>query len=240
MRFTTLLLAIGFPSFVGCADTTDDVVELAIRRLNDGQDLGAFEDARDAFVALLVEEPGVGTDREFEAVLDYGTFAPPSPPVFIGMTQYDSIEDFEAAGAALGSSAEAGAFFGTFTPEVFTPLRPLEDGENVDLAGIADADGQVLEVAVRDFSTYADFDQATYEVARDAFLPVLADQPGWIAEYQWVSATDANVAVGMTVYENLDAFNAISADQAFIGSPEAVAFLGAYPPTTGFMNAVVK
>ena len=34
-------------------ERTDDVVEVAIRRLNAGQDVRAFEQARDAFVTLL-------------------------------------------------------------------------------------------------------------------------------------------------------------------------------------------
>ena len=64
--------------------TADDVVEIAIRRLNDGQDVAAFEAARDAFVKRLREQTGVGTDREFSAFFDYGAGAPPSPAVFIG------------------------------------------------------------------------------------------------------------------------------------------------------------
>ena len=227
-------------STTGGPDATDDVVELAIRRLNEGQDLAQFEAARDAFVDLLTMQPGVGTDREFEAVVDFGTFAPPDPPVFIGMTQYEDLDAFAAAGEALGGGPEAAAFFTTFTPEVFTVLRPLEAGAAVDLAGIADAQGQVLEVAARDLSQYEDFVEADYEAARDAFLALLSDQDGVVAEYQWVSVLDPNIVVGMTVYEDLDAFAAINMDAEFVGSPELANFLGGYPPLAGYLNSVVE
>lgn len=220
-------------------DATDDVVEIAIRRLNEGQDLGEFEAARDAFVALLTMQPGVGTDREFESFLDYAVFMPPTPPVFIGMTQYDDLDAFMAAGEAVGPSPEAAAFFSTFTPELFTVLVPLEPGAAVDLAGVASEPGHVLEIAVRDLSTYAAFDPVDYAGKRDAFLALLAAQPGFVAEYQWVSALDPDVAVGMTVYASAEAFAAISQDEAFLGAAEVGEFLGTYPPAGGHVSTVV-
>lgn len=221
-------------------DATDDVVEIAIRRVNEGQDLAEFEAARDAFVALLTMQPGVGTDREFESFLDYSVFMPPTPPVFIGMTQYDDLDAFAAAGEAVGASPEAAAFFSTFAPELFTVLVPLEAGEAVDLAGVASGSGHVLEIAVRDLSTYPAFDPTDYADKRDAFLALLAMQPGFVAEYQWVSALDPNVAVGMTVYESAEAFAAISQDEAFLGAAEVGEFLGTYPPAGGHVSTVVK
>ncbi len=221
-------------------DTTDVVVEIAIRRLNEGQDLTEFEAARDAFVALLTMQPGVGADREFESFLDYSVFTPPTPPVFIGMTQYDSMADFMAAGEAVGASVEAGAFFSTFTPELFTLLVPLEAAGAVDLAGVAAQSEQVLEVAVRDLSAYPAFDPIDYGDKRDAFLALLAEQPGFVAEYQWTSALDPNLAVGMTVYENVGAFETLSQDAAFLGATEVTEFLETYPPMGGHVNSVVK
>ncbi len=56
-----------------------------------------------------------------------------------------------------------------------------------------------------------------------------------MAEYQWVSALDPNIVVGMTVYESVDAFAAIAQDQEFVGRTDAVhqrlsAFDQLYPP----------
>lgn len=235
------------PTGSGTADTGTpptadgaDVYELAIRRLGEGQDVAAFEAARDAFVAQLREQPGVSADREFSAFFDFSTFAEPTPPVFSGMTQYDDLAAVEAAGAALGASPEAGAFFATFTPELFTLLRPLDPDADVDLDSIAAGPGQVLEIAYRDLSAYEDFDAAAYAAARDDLLALLAAQDGVVAEFQWVGAVDPNIAVGMTVYADVGAFLAIAQDPAVAYAPEAAAFLGTYPPMGGFVHAVVR
>ncbi|MEZ4294589.1 MAG: hypothetical protein R3B70_06410 [Polyangiaceae bacterium] len=226
----------------GGAGGTDqpDVVEIAIRRLNEGQDVAAFEAARDAFVAELKKQPGVGVDREFLAVFDYGVGGPPTPPVYIGMTQYSDLGAFQSAGEALGTSPEAGAFFSTFTPELFTVLLPLDPQDEAELGSLATGEGQVLEVAVRDFKMYSGFDKDDYATKRDAFLSLLAKQEGFVTERQWVSPADADIAVGMTVYASQEAFAAISQDAAFVGSAEAQAFLGTYPPVRGYINISLK
>lgn len=221
------------------ADTTDDVLEIAVRRLNQDQDVGEFEAARDAFVAQLRAQPGVVTDREFAAFFDFGTFDAPAPQVFIGMTQYEDAEAFAAAGDALGTSAEAGAFFATFTPEVFTVVVPARSGTGVDLASMAAEDGQVIEVVWRDLSLYEDFDAAEYEATRDAALAVLAAVDGVEAEYQWVS-DEGTLAVGMTVYSDQARFFEIATDESLLADPDLNAFFGGYPSIGGFVSTVVR
>ncbi|MCB9603054.1 MAG: antibiotic biosynthesis monooxygenase [Sandaracinus sp.] len=228
-----------------CDDTPEErdsepVIELAVRRLDDGQDIAEFEAARDAFVARLRERDGVEVDRELRAFFDFGSQAAPTAPVFVGMTQYATSEAFGAAGEALGSSPEAAAFFATFTPEAFTALRPLDAAQPVDLAAIADQPGQVLEIAVRDLSAYEGFDQAAYEAARDGFLALLRDQPGFVAEYQWVSVLDPNTVVGMTVYESQEAFFGVLGNERFVDDPATAAFLFGYPPATAYVSSVVR
>ena len=217
-------------------DATYDgpVTEIAIRRVNDGQDPVAFAAARDAFVALLTQEPGVGTDREFAAILDGATFAPPEATVFTGMTQYENLAAFAAAGEKLGSSPEAAAFFSTFEPILFTALRPKDPADSYDLAQILTEPGQILEVAARDLSMYENFDSADYETRLDAFLDALSQQPGFVAEYQWVSALDPNIVVGMTVYESADALAAIAQDQEFMA--QMMPFAGSYPAFVGYYH----
>ncbi len=207
-------------------------------RLRPGQDVGEFESARDAFVASLRAQAGVQVDRELAAVFDFAASGQPDPPVFIGMTQYQSAEAFAAAGEALGSSPAASAFFATFEPEAFTALRPLDAADPVDLAAIASRPGEVLEIAVRDLSAYDAFDPAAYASARDAFLALLTAQAGVVGEYQWVSVLDPHLVVGMTVYRDADAFAAAGA--AIGEAPETAAFLGGYPPRVGYLSAVVR
>ena len=118
-------------------------------------------------------------------------------------------------------------------------LSPLNGGP-ASITSIANGAGQVLEVARRDLSAYADFDASEYEVARDAFLGLLGAREGVIGEYQWVSVADTNVVVGMTVYESFEAWAAIWSDAGFSGAPEYGAFLGAYPPAGGYLTTSVK
>jgi hypothetical protein len=207
------------------------VTEIALRVVT--APLADFEAARDAFVGALTEQPGVGTDREFVAVLDGRSFTPPEAPVYVGMTQYDDAAAFAAASAALGAGELAGTFFGTFTPVVFTALRPLDPADAYDLAALAPAPGQVLEIAVRDLSRYEAFDLADYDAKRLAFLEVLAGMPGVVAEYQWASVLEPGLVVGMTVYENLEAVQTLSGDPELLAV--AMPFLERYPTITGYL-----
>ena len=169
-----------------------------------------------------------------------GVQAPPSVPVYVGMTQYSSLEAFDAASKVLGPSAEASTFFATFSPKAFTALRLLNADAKVELSSIASEPGQVLEVAVRDLSAYESFDQGKYEAAREGFLSLLRTQPGFVAEYQWVSILDKNIVVGMTVYESQEAFFGVLGNQDFVNAPATAAFLFGYPPATAYVNAVVR
>ena len=213
------------------------VTELAIRRLNPAQDLGAFAAERDRFISLLRQQPGVGTDREFVAFFDFSTFSAPVQGVFVGMTQYDNGQAFAAAGQSLGSSPEAGAFFSTFSPLLFTALRPLDPQDHYELADIAAAPGQVLEIAHRDLSTYPDLED--YDAKRRRFLTALREQEGFVAEYQWTSVLEPSIAVGMTVYESGEAFQSL-AMSPFAQSAASTDFLSAYPPATGFVTSAAN
>lgn len=229
----------GISTFVATETPTPEgytgaVTEIAIRRLNEGQDLEAFAAAREAFVAALTAEPGVGVDREFAAILDGSTFAPPTATIFTGMTQYENLDAFAAAGQRLGQGAEAAAFFSTFEPLLFTALRPKHAENSYDLAQIMPEAGQILQVAARDLSMYENFDSEDYETRLSAFLDALSQQPGFVAEYQWVSVLDPNIVVGMTVYESVDAFAAIAQDAEFVG--QMMPFISDYPPFTGYIH----
>lgn len=212
-------------------DKTDDVVEIAIRQVKTGQE-AAFTSARTAFIAKLMQQPYVYNDREFASFFHFNPAQDTTRPVFIGMTQYEDLDAFQSVSNALGTSAEAGAFFSTFDALVFTAMKPVKAGTPVDLSQLT-AGGQILEVAVRDLSKYENFNQADYEAKRDAFLAVLAQQPGRVAEYQWQSVLDPNLVIGMTVYTSAEAFMAISADPAFNANPAVGAFFSTYPPTLG-------
>lgn len=220
-------------------DKTDDVVEIAIRQVKKGQE-AAFVTARTNFINLLTKESGVSNDREFKSFFHYNPAQDQTREVFVGMTQYEDLATFEAVGKKLGNSAELGAFFGTFDVLTFTALKPLKSGTEIDLSKLASS-GQVLEIAVRDLSKYQNFNKADYEAKRDAFLVELAKQPARVAEYQWVSALDPNLVIGMTVYTSQEAFMQLLSNASFANNPAVGAFLGKYPPSGyGEICSVVK
>lgn len=218
-------------------DPTDDVVGLIIRRVNPGQDVGEFEAAREAYREALFAQPGSVLDREYHSTVDFSTGMPPEPAVYVGATQFTSLESFSAGAMALNGSAAESDFFATFMPEYFAILAPL-DGGPVDIT-VLGSGGHMLEVAPRDLSLYDDFDPDAYASTRDAFIDMLAAREGVVAEYQWVSPADPNVAVGMTVYDSQDAWQAIWSDPDFLGSDEFTAFIGGYPPNGGYLSEIV-
>ncbi|MEM6289903.1 MAG: hypothetical protein AAGA54_01515 [Myxococcota bacterium] len=214
-----------------------DVVGLIIRRLGRDTELATFEAARDAYRVALSMEDGAVIDREYEAAVDFSTGMPATPQVFVGMTQFSSAASFQAGAMALNGADAENDYFPLFDVEFFGLLRP-RDGGSIDLTALAE-DGQVLEVAPRDLSTYDDFDPKTYAQARDAFIEVLSAREGVVAEFQWVSPFDPNVAVGMTVYEDQDAWQAIWTDPTFLESEAFTDFIGGFPPNGGYLNVPV-
>lgn len=220
-------------------DKTDDIVEIAIRQVKTGQ-TSAFTAARTNFINMLTKEQGVSNDREYQSFFHFNPAQDTSRAVFIGMTQYEDLETFQNVANTLGGTAEAGAFFSTFDPLVFTAMKPKVAGTAVDLSTLATS-GQILEVAVRDLSQYPNFNQADYDAKLQAFLGVLAQQTGRVAEYQWVSVLDPNIVVGMTVYASQEAFFKIATDPAFNSNPAVGIFFSAYPPNMGGeVSTVVK
>lgn len=213
------------------------ITEIAIRRV--ATDLTEFVDVREAYIDILSSQDGIAVDREFRAFLDFSTFGAPAPAVYIGMTEYDSPAAFEQASGAAGSTDAAAAFFSSFDLEIFGALRPVNAANRYDLADMAIEPGQVLEVAARDLSTYSDFDQVAYEASRDTFLEALSQQPGFVREYQWVSILDENIAVGMTVYESVEAYVGINTSD-FVNTPEYTDFVATYPFVVGYANFDAK
>ncbi len=219
----------------------DDVFELAVRRINPGQNIEEFENARDAFVAELLAQEGTSNDREFQPFFDFSQSLP-IDSVYIGMTQYKDLATYQSIGQSLGNTQLAGNFFSKFSLLAFEALQPLDEYQPIDLGELAKmGSGNVMEIAVRDLSAYPNFNQADYEAKRDAFLAALSQQNGFVREVQWRSITNTNVAVGMTVYASQQAALAILSDTNFTGSPAVTAFLGTYPPNSiATINTVLK
>ncbi len=220
-------------------DKTDDIAELAIRQVKNGQET-QFLSARTSFIELLTQESYVYNDREYSSFYHFNPAQDTSRKVYIGMTQYEDMSTFQEVSNKLGGTTEATAFFETFDILTFTALKPLVPGTPVDLSKLATGN-QILEIAVRDLSLYPNFNMADYESKRDAFLTKLAAQPATVKEYQWVSVLNPNLVVGMTVYQDQNSFFQLSSNPTFMNDPTVQAFFGTYPPNMGGeVSTIVK
>ncbi|MEO1438700.1 MAG: hypothetical protein AAFV80_24375 [Bacteroidota bacterium] len=246
-----LLISFSFFSMSACQEdetnepdsvSTSNVFVMPIRRVKTGQDIEAFKSTRDAYVATLEAQEGTIVDREMQPFFDFIFSGQPLDSVFVGLTSFADFETFQAIGDATGATPEANAFFSTFDFLAFEVLQPLDQELKVDLSELAPlGSNQVWEIAIRDISQYATFDQTDYEQRRDAYLEILAAQNGFLREIQWQSISNPNVVVGMTIYRDVVAVQAINSDQAFIDAYTATGFLQAYPPNVfGSISTILK
>ncbi|MCB0156314.1 MAG: hypothetical protein KDF65_16075 [Anaerolineae bacterium] len=199
------------------------VMEIAIRKVKEGQD-NAFVAARSNFISLLKTQTGIEKDWEFESF-----FTMPEPDdtaVFVGMTRYDSMETVGRLSEKLMRSPEAQAFFGTFDMKAFVLVTPA-DGQSFKLEEVITNANQVVEVAVR--TPKAGLEEQ-FPVARDAFFKLVAAQPGYIMDREFIDQqSGANVV--LIAWETLEDFqNALGAMQtkeemgAFFGVIEVQAY----------------
>lgn len=224
--------------------STNNVFVLPIRKVKTGQNIADFKTKRDAYVAVLEQQFGTLTDKEMQPFFDYVSYQPQSTldSIFVGFTSFQDAETFNKIGTATSNSTQASQFFNTFNFIDFLTLKPNNANETVDLSTLAPlGSGRVWEVAVRDLSQYSNFNSTDYKSKRDAYLAVLAAQPGFVREIQWTDINNPNKVVGMTIYVSQQAVVDINSNPAFISAANATGFIQNYPPNVfGTMNTVLK
>jgi len=201
---------------------SDEVHEIAIRKVKPGK-ATEFRQRRSAFIKVLKQQPGAGTDREFESFL-----AMPEPDdteVFIGMTTYDSLQANAKIQRNLRVVWNFLRFARTMDLKAYVYVQPTE-GPSFDLAQLATQPGQVLEVGVRRVK-----DRARFDATRPPFIELLSQQPGvadsW--EFDVVKGKNADgLTVGMTVYDHRDAAEA--AIGTLLEHPTTQAYFATFEP----------
>jgi len=174
------------------------VMEIAIRKVKKGQD-NAFVEARSNFIKALKTQSGVEKDWEFKSF-----FTMPEPDdtdVFVGMTRYESPEAMGKISEKLLSSPEAQNFFATFDMRAFVVVKPA-DGGPFKLEDIITSPNQVLEVAVRQPKAGM---ETQFQSARDAFFGVVATQPGYLMNREFIDQ-QSGVNVVLIAWETLGDF----------------------------------
>lgn len=183
-----------------------EVMEIAVRMVKDGQ-IDEFKQARSAFIPVLREQEGVLVDREFESF--YAMPEPDKRKVFIGMTTYETAETIGDVQSTWSVVSKFLDFKKTMDLKAYVFVQQTE-GSAFDLATVAKTQGQVLEVGIRRVKSGK---EAEFNRLRKEFVKLLSSYDGVLDSYEFkvVGGDDIEgLTVGMTVYENQEAFMALA------------------------------
>lgn len=200
------------------------ITEIAVRQVKSGK-LPTFIKRRAKFVSTLKQQPGVLADREFESF--YALPEPDKTEVFIGMTTYASTSAQAKIQRTPSILFKFLPFMMTMSLKAYVYVQPIE-GPTFNLKTLAAKPGQVLEVAVR---RVEDAKLNDFNTARQTFVARLSEQKGVLESYEFkvVKGNKANgLTVGMTVYENQEAFQRVS--QAMMQDPHTAVYFATFTP----------
>lgn len=216
----TLALSTAFALTAGAtlaqeATLTGPVYEIAIQEVKNG-DVADWTAARAPLLEGLAQTPGVEKDWTLRA---FFTFPEPGPlPVYVGLTRWSSIDDFNTASQAMMTMPVVQSFFEKVNMQAFVQVAPA-DGQPFILEDYINRPGQVLEVAVR---TPKAGHEGDFDAARAAFFGRVAEQPGYIFDREFVTADGHRVVkIG---WESQEQF--MAALGALSQMPEMGAFFG--------------
>jgi heme-degrading monooxygenase HmoA len=163
----------------GQSTTNDTIFELAINKAKPEQP-EEFKSTREAFVAEMVKEEGVGANPTF---LSFFTLSGElDSEVYIGLTEWASMEAIKQAAQNLGPAPVFKNYAATFDSLAYVRMKP-EDGKPFDIDDIL-KEGQVVEFAVRTVKPefVDDFPQR-----REAFFDRVAEQEGYVLDREFVA-----------------------------------------------------
>jgi hypothetical protein len=210
------------------ATLTGPVYEIAIQEIRNG-DVADWTAARAPLLEGLAQTPGVEADWTLRA---FFTFPEPGPlPVFVGMTRWSSIEDFNTAASQMMEMPVVQSFFEKVNLQAFVQVAPA-DGQPFVLEDYINAPGQVLEVAVR---TPMAGHEDEFDEARAAFFGRVAEQDGYIFDREFVTADGQRVV--MIGWDSQEQF--MAALGALSQMPEMGAFFGIID-ASAYQAAVVE
>lgn len=182
------------------------VIEIAVRSV-DKQNTSKFIEKRDAFIALLTSQKGVSNDREFKSF--YAMPQPDTTDVYVGMTQYSSMDVVGEIQSKPEVQQAFGAFAQTMQLKAYAFAQQTE-GRKFDLSQLGKQKGQIVEVAVRRTKKGK---EAEFNKLRKEFVSLLSQQNGVLESYEFkvVGGKDADgLSVGMTVYRDKESFMKIA------------------------------
>jgi len=207
--------------------TGPHVFEIAVREVTNAEE----------FARLLPEVEALLEDTDgYIGGLEYTPFFSLMPEMQEGqmfairISEWASAEAYEAAN--LEDNATYGEYMATIAPIQTVLVEPFVMGEQITLADFPEG-GEVLEVAIRDMSAYED--PVDFLRTIRGFTNTLVEIEGVVREYEWISV-DGQYFVGMTKYENMEAFQAAQQNEGLLGSPVTGRVFAQYPPMLAQMG----
>jgi len=231
--FKKMMLAaavIAMPAYAGAqeATMTGPIYEIAIQEVKNG-DVAEWAAARAPLLQGLAETKGVEKDWTLKA---FFTFPEPGPlPVYVGLTRWSSIDDFNTASSAMMALPQVQDFFGKVNMQAFVQVATA-DGKPFMLEDYINKSGQVLEVAVR---TPKPGQEDNFDAARAGFFGKVAEQPGYIFDREFLTGDGQRVV--MIGWESQEQF--MTALGKLSQMPEMGAFFGIID-ASAYQAAVVE
>ncbi len=178
------------------------VLQIAIQTVKDGK-LAEFKKASSDLSKLIGEQPAIAINRSFESF--YALPEPDKNPVFVNLTEWKIEKENMKSGKKLMKSKEAKELSKLSEIKAFV-MAVQTEGKDFDMKNIATKSGQILEIGVRKMHKGKDKEFNEY---RKEFVDFLTEFDGVLESYEFevVAGKDSKrLSVGMTVYENKDAF----------------------------------
>ncbi|TAF64970.1 MAG: hypothetical protein EAZ55_09945 [Cytophagales bacterium] len=216
----TLLILINMPNELKAQKSP--IYEIAVRMVKDGMK-NEFVSARKNFITKLKAQKGVSNDREFQSF--YALPKPDEREVFIGMTQYTSMDILPEIQQQIG--ADFMEFAKTMDLKAYVFVQLLE-GKKFDLSKLALKEGQVLEIAIRKVNAGQ---EKEFDESRKAFVNWLNAQEGVVGSWEFKvvgGQGTEGLTVGMSVYESQEKFQAIAGKVQTL--PEAGKYFSTFMP----------
>lgn len=203
------------------------VFEVVIREVVDAE---TFNELQPQLIEASQAVEGFVGNLEYTAFVNFTGELDENIPVIVEIVEYESIDAYNASLENAGITDLLEAYNASAPLIADVVVEPFVKGEAISLDDFPDA-GEVLEVAIRDLSSYED--PVDFIRTIQGFTDALGREEGVLREYQWIS-TDGATFVGMTRYASAEAFAAVSQSETIFAMPNTQYAFATYPPMIGF------
>ncbi|GAB4519344.1 MAG: hypothetical protein OHK0046_28040 [Anaerolineae bacterium] len=207
--------------------TEGPIFEIAIRRIVDPENWATRTIALNELVA---EQDGFIATGEYAAFFGLPEIAQ-DEIIGLGLSEWASLDAYMATGALLQDPTVI-SYFETIESIQNIVVQPFVLNEEITMDDLGEP-GQVLEIAIRDISSYDD--PVDFFRSIRGFTHQLTQLEGVIREFEWLSV-DGQYFVGMTLYESMEIYLAAAQNEDLLSHPATQKIFTEYPPMLALMT----